>query len=562
MTFLPIVARELRVASRRRGTYWSRFFMAVGTIIVGLVVYIESQNEATHKLAWNMFSGISIIAFIYSLGTGIRSTADCLSEEKRDGTMGLLFLTDLKGYDVVGGKLVATSFNAFYGLLAILPVLAIPLLMGGVTNGEFWRMALVLMNTFFFSLAVGMFMSSICTSPRKAMAGTLIVMLIVSVGLPISEQLFTYINRRPNLQIVLNYLMPETAFAHMSDADYKTGAKEFWWSIGVIHVLSWLQLAIASFIVPRSWQDHPSGAKLQRLREHWHRWSYGDSGERLAFRRRLLDINAFFWLAARARLKPAHVWVALIIIACLWSWGAVEQGHDWMNWGVYAITALVMNSMLKIWIASEAGRRLGEDRKIGALELLLSTPLSVPDIVQGQMLALRRQFLGPLVVTLLVQCVFLVATLQQQHSDAEGVSMAAAFGVTMMAMLVMDALAMAVLSMWISLTAKNPNRVTGMTIRRILVLPWVTIVAIFLLGQMASFGRQGEAFTWKLMLGLYLGTGIAADLFFGLTAWSRLHSEFRQVAAQRYTALPSFWIRLLGNREQPEPAASPPATVS
>ena len=84
--------------------------------------------------------------------TGVRSTADCLSEEKRDGTLGLLFLTDLKGYDVVGGKLVATSLNAFYGLTAIFPLLAIPLLMGGVTNGEFWRMALVLANTFLFSL--------------------------------------------------------------------------------------------------------------------------------------------------------------------------------------------------------------------------------------------------------------------------------------------------------------------------------------------------------------------------------------------------------------------------
>ena len=30
------------------------------------------------------------------------------------------------------------------------------------------------------------------------------------------------------------------------------------------------------------------------------------------FRNRLLDINAFFWLVARARLKPAHVWITLV----------------------------------------------------------------------------------------------------------------------------------------------------------------------------------------------------------------------------------------------------------
>ena len=65
---------------------------------------------------------------IYCLFSGRISTADCLSEEKREGTLGLLFLTDLKGYDVVLGKLAATSVSAFYGLLAALPVLAVPVL--------------------------------------------------------------------------------------------------------------------------------------------------------------------------------------------------------------------------------------------------------------------------------------------------------------------------------------------------------------------------------------------------------------------------------------------------
>ena len=57
-----------------------------------------------------------------------------MSEEKREGTLGLLFLTDLKGYDVVAGKLVANSLNGFYALMAILPVVALALLMGGLTG--------------------------------------------------------------------------------------------------------------------------------------------------------------------------------------------------------------------------------------------------------------------------------------------------------------------------------------------------------------------------------------------------------------------------------------------
>ena len=35
MTFLPIVARELRVSSRRRGTYWIRSGTALVALLVG-----------------------------------------------------------------------------------------------------------------------------------------------------------------------------------------------------------------------------------------------------------------------------------------------------------------------------------------------------------------------------------------------------------------------------------------------------------------------------------------------------------------------------------------------
>src|SRR2546427_9287536 len=98
-------------------------------------------------LAQRIFQGVSLLALLYCLAYGRRSTADCLSQEKRERTLGLLFLTDLKGHDVVLGKLAATSLRGFYGLLAIFPVLAVPLLMGGITPGEFWRMVLVLVVT-------------------------------------------------------------------------------------------------------------------------------------------------------------------------------------------------------------------------------------------------------------------------------------------------------------------------------------------------------------------------------------------------------------------------------
>ena len=52
---------------------------------------------------------------------GIRATADSISSEKREGTIGLLLLTDLRGYDIVIGKFLGAW--AYYSLLLILTVI-------------------------------------------------------------------------------------------------------------------------------------------------------------------------------------------------------------------------------------------------------------------------------------------------------------------------------------------------------------------------------------------------------------------------------------------------------
>ena len=134
MTVLPIVDRELRVAARQRATYWTRLGIASGAIFVGLVVFVLTSGLAPQQTGRHIFTWLAGSLLGYCLAYGRRATADCLSQEKRDGTLGLLFLTDLKGHDVVLGKLVATSLRGFYGLLAVFPVLAVPLLLGGTTS--------------------------------------------------------------------------------------------------------------------------------------------------------------------------------------------------------------------------------------------------------------------------------------------------------------------------------------------------------------------------------------------------------------------------------------------
>src|SRR5262249_40001083 len=130
------------------------------------------------------------------LSAGLFFTSDCLSEEKREGTIGLLFLTDLRGFDVVLGKLLATSLRGFYALLAVFPILAVTLLMGGVTGAQFWKTALALVNALFLSLAVGLYVSALNRDSQKALAGTLLLLSLLAGGGPAIDAAFAAIEER------------------------------------------------------------------------------------------------------------------------------------------------------------------------------------------------------------------------------------------------------------------------------------------------------------------------------------------------------------------------------
>ena len=554
MTFLPIVARELRVAARRRGTHWTRLLVALLAILTGIGIFLGHLGSAPHVVGQSIFLGLAILCMSYCVLSGRISTADCLSEEKREGTLGLLFLTDLKGYDIVLGKLVSTSLGALYGLLAVMPVLAVPLLMGGVTSGEFWRVVLVLVNTFLFSLAIGIFGSSISRDARRAMAANFALLLLFMVVLPLGKLSFTFLaGGRPSHAIVLS---PFYSFYLCQDTHYKLNPGQFWCSTCLIAALSLLLLALASLMIPQTWQDKPHApARGKRItwRGFWNALSYGNRAKLEPYRKRLLDINAFYWLAARARLKPLHVWIFLGLMAFWWVQGWLNAGMLWFD-PVTAITlAVILNCTLKAWITLEAGQQLAEDQKAGALELLLATPLTVRDILRGQFLALCRQFLKPLLLTIAVELILLMT--EFRHAYFNDRKMALLFWLAGIAMLVADVLTLPVVAMRVALTAKNPARATLSAIARVLVLPWILfglvagIVNLWVALELLSALKQVPDFPGPTTcLGMWFGIGIAVDLFFGLRAWRQLLGHFRELATWRFAPPPPRAARRLARQ--------------
>ena len=65
MTFLPIVGRELRVASRRPASYWARFTSVGMAIVFAGFIYLSSMYSTTASRGTGLFYAISAFAFLY-----------------------------------------------------------------------------------------------------------------------------------------------------------------------------------------------------------------------------------------------------------------------------------------------------------------------------------------------------------------------------------------------------------------------------------------------------------------------------------------------------------------
>jgi len=559
MTFLPIVGRELRVTARRSGTYRNRALSALAAILIFGGALIFEAPAPPKELGKDVFTTLSVLFLLSSLAAGVRYTADCLSEEKREGTLGLLFLTDLRGYDVVLGKLAATSLNCVYGLFAIFPVLAIPLLLGGVSVAEFGRMTLVLVNGLFFSLAAGLFVSAMSKSPRKTMLGTFLLVLFIHGGLP---AIGVWMTQRYYGGITLStFFLPSVGYAYhwASDVFFKVRPDQYFQSMLAIHALGWLLLALSSIIVRHSWQDKPAGAALSRWQQRWQQWSYGNPAQRLGFRARLLNVNPCLWLGGRHRLKPALVWGALGLGACIWLWGALRWREDWANEVTYVFTAILLHMTFKFWVASEACLRLGPDHRSGALELLLSTPLTVREILRGQMLALRRQFFWPVLLVVGLDFLFLFTAFNRLGSAADNLWVGFCLGGILS--FAADIYTLCWVGMWAGLIARHPNRATLAAFARVVLLPcgiWAGVTITISFMQLWSRFNLSEGFS----MFLWFGFGLANDVGWFLWSRHRLLHDLRLVATQRFVPTRT----LLGWRRPSRPPAAnpdlPPAVPS
>ena len=539
MTFLPIVERELRVTARRRATYWSRLGAAgLAFVLFAMVVVVFEFNDGTVSFGTTMgpmlFGIFSWLSFAFVAVAGVFLTSDALSEEKREGTLGLLFLTDLRGYDVVIGKLLSTSLTAAYALMAAFPVIGISFLLGGVTGAEFWRLVLVLFNTMFFSLTIGLFVSALSRDGQRAMNGTVLLCTLFLALLPTLDWAMAGWD---DTKFVARLSLASPGYT-FSQAD-QFRFSNFWPSFAVTHLLGWLFLAAACVIAPRAWQE-TSSVKGSGANSRAQRRRFGAPMKRLALRQRLLAENPVRWLAARDGWLRKFQWMILLGIGALFALlGLTTSGLSALA-GIASGSIWLLALLVILLVASQASRFLVEAMRSGTIELLLATPLCPQQIVRGQFWALRRVFLGPALVVMLLMTAASMAqmiAIEQMNANSNA-TMGPEFYlmqiVSMLSFLITFStglMATAWFGMWMGLTTKKANVAVFKTIVFVQILPtvalWFVLMLIYVTG---SFFMSGQWY-W-LPEALTSCLAVAADLAFIHLARKKLLTQFRELATR------------------------------
>ncbi len=146
---------------------------------------------------------------------------------------------------------------------------------------------------------------------------------------------------------------------------------------------------------------------------------------------------------------------------------------------------MFVHFFLKIWVASEAASAIAEDRRTGALELVVTTPLGAHGIVHGIFKASLLQFWKPVLLLVVVE-VLLVCTIVAPERDQD-MSLLRFQYLAAIGMLLVDMVSIGWVAIWHALKTGSSHKAIGRSVVWMLALPWVIYF----------FGFQTWDMVWK-----------------------------------------------------------------
>lgn len=517
MILLPVIERELRASARQSFTYLLRVLGALALLLV--ICWFGLRGELGPDCGGDLFRALHGTIFFAIWLLAPLLTADCISRERREGTLPLLFLTPLKPPSIVWAKSAAHGLRALSLWLAVVPVLAICLVAGGLGWTEIVISVLVNFSAICMAMAAGLVASAFSRIWTRALAVAMLLafgfflaylsLIPLCVEMAGGSSISDEISPGVGLSLALNVggawqSRWGTMFSLGFGPALLLKAFELFAAISFGTVV--LVVRFAAWRVKRTWQERPASARMEWLKRRlfsptvfaqvlrrWLRWE--------------LQRNPIGWLERRSWSGRLVVWSWLAVVICIYS--SLFANFPFYSRGFHQLQT-VLAWLLAGSIAVSAAGSFRRERETGVLELLLVAPLREWQIIGGRIRGLWGQF-SPSIILLSVVWVYCASFLAEESE-----------WVPMLLSLVTFA-TVPVVGLYFSLTRSNFVVALLCTVVVQMILPVV-------IAQVAEFLSEPAYLTGGFgnNMGVDLGFKLLAPFFQLLLAWFlawRLHEN-------------------------------------
>jgi hypothetical protein len=413
----PIFLRECLTLPRRQRHYVMRTVYLGALWILGLTawqVLIGWEQTATlgdnARFGLILFEVLAFVQLTLLLFFAALSAASTITQEKDRRTFLLLLLTDLRNYEIVLGKLLGSLLQIALFLAGMVPVLAMLMLLGGVSGEQVLQATVVLAAT---ALAAGSLGGMVALWRDKTFQALALTTLLLVLYLCLVHALsaLTLLGGSVTPAAVGAWqtrLQPFFALQAVveplaTEASAIAPAYEFALAMLVLSVLlnGWAVLRL------RVW--NPSGEPIMQ-REQPEEEEAKDRTRAHAAPGpvRRVWANPILWreIATRAYgRRPLLVKLAYLLVValvCYYALAPVRSGR--VEWA--AAGGLVPVAILSLLLVSaQAVTAITSERDIGALDLLLVTDLTPREFIFGKLGGIlyntKEYLIAPLVLAVI-----------------------------------------------------------------------------------------------------------------------------------------------------------------
>ncbi len=423
----PIFAKEMVEMARRKRYYLNRVLYGLVLLFTLLIVYENFSWQWTAGkpsirlmalIAEALFHGISIVQFGAAFLLVPLFLCGVIASEREERTLELLFTTNLSDRQIVLGKLGSRLAALVFLILCGLPVISLVMFFGGIDPDALWRIMSATMLAIFYAGAHSIYFSTITKSPMGAVVRTYWYMALWLLALPVAVFLPVAVWRLTTAAMwvacSLPFVNPIGCFVVAIQSDAYQQMAGLIAARGHPTLSEWF--FPLTFVMPLAWSCLLVWRAIVRLRLAPTTLSLWIS--KLHLPGGALRQQAARWTAARRRAGAERIWFLLPVFNPLWLRARLARVYDRegtvgrIQWAAWAVAAFFVGLLaftepravreseaarfflMPTWIAVAAlfaivsGSSLVGDRRRGFLDLILLTPMTAREVVDGTLLSI------------------------------------------------------------------------------------------------------------------------------------------------------------------------------